>query len=135
LIYLDSNALVKLIHEEDESTQLITWLGLQHDGEFVSSVLVDVEVPRALRRSNPAALSAAAAKLRQVARMEVDAPVRATAAAYIDPLLSSLDAIHLATAENLVASGKRVTAFVTYDKRLAAAAAEVGLTVVSPGAS
>lgn len=75
-----------------------------------------------------------AAKLSQVARMEVDAPIRATAAAYIDPLLRSPDAIHLATAENLLASGKHISAFVTYDKRLAAAATEAGLTVVAPGA-
>jgi len=67
--------------------------------------------------------------------MEMDAPVRATAAAYIDPLLRPLDAIHLATAENLVASGKRISAFVTYDKRLAKAATEAGLTVVAPGAA
>jgi predicted nucleic acid-binding protein len=134
LIYLDSNALIKLIHEEDETPQLVTWLGLQPDGEFVSSALVEVEVPRALRRNNPAALASAAAKLRQVTRMAVDEPVRATAAAYVDPLLRSLDAIHLATAENLVASGERITAFVTYDKRLASAAAEAGLPVVAPGA-
>lgn len=134
MIYLDSNALIKLIHEEDETRQLTTWLSLQPDGGFVSSALVDVEVPRALRRSNPAALGAVAAKLRQVARLDIDEPVRVTAAAYVDPLLRSLDAIHLATAENLVASGIPVTAFVTYDKRLAAAAAEVGLTVVAPGA-
>lgn len=134
MIYLDSNALVKLIREEDETAQLITWLSLQPDGEFVSSALVEVEVPRALRRHQPAALGTVAAKLSKVSRMDMDEPVRATAAAYVDPNLSSLDAIHLATAENLVASGKHITAFVTYDKRLAVAAAEVGLTVVSPGA-
>jgi len=32
-----------------------------------------------------------------------------------------------------VAAGKRVTAFVTYDKRLAAAAGDAGLSVVAPG--
>jgi predicted nucleic acid-binding protein len=135
LIYLDSNALVKLIREEDETPQLLTWLSLQSDGEFVASALVEIEVPRALRRSQPAALGMVAAKLSQVTRMELDAPIRATAAAYIDPLLRSLDAIHLATAENLVASGKHISAFITYDKRLAAAAVEAGLTVVAPGAS
>ena len=135
MIYLDSNALVKLIREENESAQLITWLSVQPDGEFVSSALVEVEVPRALRRSQPAALGMVAAKLSQVARMEMDAPIRATAAAYIDPLLRSLDALHLATAENLVASGKHISAFVTYDKRLAAAATDAGLNVVAPGAS
>jgi len=134
LIYLDSNALVKLIREENESAQLITWLSTQPDGEFVSSTLVEVEVPRVLWRDQPEAMAAVATKLRQVSRLEVDAAVRATAAAYMDPYLRSLDAIHLATAENLVASGKRLSAFVTYDKRLASAAADVGLSVVSPGA-
>jgi predicted nucleic acid-binding protein len=46
--------------------------------------------------------------------------------------MRSLDAIHLATAELLIASGKTITAFVTYDKRLAAAAAQAGLPVASP---
>ncbi len=135
MIYFDSAALVKLIREEDETSQLITWLSTQPDGEFVSSALIEVEVPRALRRNQPEALSVVAAKLSQVSRMEVDAPIRATAAAYKDPYLRSLDAIHLATAENLVASGKHLTAFVSYDKRLSAAATEAGLPVVSPGAS
>lgn len=134
MIYLDSNAIVKLVREEDETAQLITWLSTQPDGEFVSSALVEIEVPRALRRNQPAALGMVATKLSQVTRIEMDAPVRATAGAYVDPLLRSLDAIHLATAENLVASGKHISAFVTYDKRLAAAAAEVGLNVVAPGA-
>ncbi|HEV2778367.1 MAG TPA: type II toxin-antitoxin system VapC family toxin [Actinophytocola sp.] len=133
MIYLDSNALVKLIREEDETPQLITWLGMQPDGEFVSSALVEVEVPRALRRNQPEALAGVAATLRQVSRVEIDAPIRATAAAYMDPLLRSLDAIHLATADHLVASGKHITAFVTYDKRLAEAASAAGLTVVAPG--
>jgi predicted nucleic acid-binding protein len=135
VIYLDSNALVKLIREEDETPQLITWLSVQPDGDFVSSALVDIEVPRALRRNQPEALGKVAGTLTQVSRLEMDAPVRATAAAYVDPLIRSLDAIHLATAENLIASGKRISAFVTYDKRLAAAAVEAGLTVVAPGAS
>jgi predicted nucleic acid-binding protein len=133
VIYFDSNALIKLIREEDETPQLLTWLSLQPDSEFVSSALVEVEVPRALRRNQPEALGAVREKLRLVSRMDMDAPVRAIAAAYTDPYLRSLDAIHLATAENLVASGKKITAFVTYDKRLAAAAVEVGLTVVAPG--
>lgn len=134
MIYLDSNALVKLIREEDETEELITWLNAQSDGELVSSVLVEVEVPRALRRSQPEVLGFVAAKLSQVSRVGIDAPVRATAGAYVDPLLRSLDAIHLATAENLVASGKKLSAFVTYDKRLAAVASDAGLTVAAPGA-
>lgn len=134
MIYLDSAALVKMIREEDETPQLISWLGSQADDELVSSALVEVEVPRALRRNQPEVLGVVAVVLGRIARVDIDAAVRATAGAYMDPLLRSLDAIHLATADLLVASGQHVTAFVTYDKRLAAAAADAGLTVVAPGA-
>ncbi|WJK43445.1 hypothetical protein O7608_14190 [Solwaraspora sp. WMMA2056] len=44
---------------------------------------------------------------------------RATAAAFAEPTLRSLDAIHLATAQVLTnESGTALTAFVTYDRRL-----------------
>jgi uncharacterized protein len=134
LIYLDANAVVKLVRKEKESAQLVTWLSTQPDGQFVSSTLIEVEVPRALWREQPDAMAGVAARLRQISRMEVDALVRATAAAYMYPHLRLLDAIHLATAENLVASGKHISAFVTYDKRLGSAAADAGLSVVAPGA-
>ncbi|MDT5037418.1 MAG: uncharacterized protein QOE03_2603, partial [Micromonosporaceae bacterium] len=74
-----------------------------------------------------------AAVLARLHRVEINAAVRAAAGAYPDPLLRSSDAIHLATAELLIASGKTLTAFVTYDKRLAEAAGVVGLTAVAPG--
>jgi predicted nucleic acid-binding protein len=46
--------------------------------------------------------------------------------------LRSLDAIHVATAEMLVASGKALTAFVTYDRRLADTARNLQLPVEAP---
>lgn len=134
MIYLDSAAVVKMVRDEAETPQLVTWLNARPDELLVSSVLIEVEVPRALRRSQPSGLALVAATLARMVRIEIDASVRATAAAYLTPQLRSLDAIHLATAEHLVASDKTVTAFVTYDKRLAEAAAEAGLPVVTPGA-
>ena len=133
MIYLDTNALVKMIREEDESPQLVAWLNERDSDELVASCLVEVEVPRALRRNQPEVLGLVTAALGRVARVEINDAVRAMAGAYLDPNLRSLDAIHLATADHLVASGKRLTAFVTYDKRLGAAAAEAGHTVVAPG--
>ena len=65
--------------------------------------------------------------------MEIDDAVRATAGAYPSAHLRSLDAIHVATADQLVASGGTVSAFVTYDKRLAACAVELGFDVAAPG--
>lgn len=133
MIYLDSAALVKLVREEEETRALVTWLNTQPDQRLVSSVLVEVEVPRALRRSQPSVLGAVAATLARIDRIEVDAAIRATAAAYVDPDLRSLDAIHLATADELIASGKTVSAFVTYDIRLAEAARAATFTVAAPG--
>lgn len=135
MIYLDAAALVKLIREERETPALISWLNDHPEDQLVASTLVEVEVPRVLRRNQPEVLSAVATTLSRLVRLDIDAAVRATAAAYVDPQLRSLDAIHLATADHLVASGKTMTAFVTYDKRLAASAADAGHTVVAPGSS
>lgn len=133
MIYLDSAALVKLVREEAETRALVDWLNERAGRRLVASMLVEVEVPRALRRSQPGVLGAVAATLARIDRIEIDAAVRATAAAYADPQLRSLDAIHLATADQLVASGKTVSAFVTYDRRLADLARAGPFPVVAPG--
>ncbi|HEY7489248.1 MAG TPA: hypothetical protein VH912_32725 [Streptosporangiaceae bacterium] len=66
--------------------------------------------------------------------MEIDATIRTTAAAYEDAALRSLGAVHLATAQVLASgAGAEFEAFVTYDKRLLAAAAAIGLPTASPG--
>jgi len=132
VIYLDTAAIVKLIRVEQESAALVGWLNERSTQPLVASALVEIELPRALRRSQPEVLGLAAAVLSRLHRIEINAAVRATAAAYVEPTLRTLDAIHLATAEFLIASGKPLTAFVTYDKRLADAATRVGLTVTSP---
>jgi predicted nucleic acid-binding protein len=67
----------------------------------------------------------------RVARYEIDEVVRAAAAAFPDPNLRSLDAIHLATARGIF--GGQLTAFVTYDLRLLAAAEASDLPSASPG--
>jgi predicted nucleic acid-binding protein len=135
VIYLDSCSIVKLVVREDETDALLAWLQTRHEEQVVTSMLAEVEVPRALRRAAPGFLGVVSSVLIKIDRFEVDAPVRATAGAYSQVNLRSLDAIHLATAENLIASDKEVSAFVTYDKRLASAAQEAGLPVVSPGAA
>jgi hypothetical protein len=115
-----------------ESRDLVEWVNDRNEAT-VTSVLSEVEVPRALRRSGPVYLAAMPGVLASISRVEMDASVRATAAAYVTDTLRSLDAIHLATAEVLVASGKTVSAFVTYDRRQAAAASAAGITVRAPG--
>lgn len=129
MIYLDSAAVVKLVRNEPSTAALISWLNNRTGVPLVSSVLVEVEVPRALRRSAPAALPAVPAALARLYRLEVDATVRAAAASFLDPNLRSLDAIHLATALQL---GRGLDAFVTYDGRLHAFAQRAGLPAASP---
>jgi uncharacterized protein len=133
VIYLDTAALVKLVRVEAESAALVMWLNARSSEPLVASALVEVEVPRALRRSQPGVLGGVAAVLARLHRVEINAAVRAAAGAYADPTMRFLDAIHLATAELLAASGKTVTAFVTYDKRLAETAGQAGLPIVMPG--
>jgi predicted nucleic acid-binding protein len=129
VIYLDSAAVVKLVRLEPGTADLVAWLNARAGSDLVSSALVEVEVPRALRRSAPAALPAIPAALSRLYRLEIDAPVRAAAAGLPDAGLRSLDAIHLATAAMI---GAQLQAFVTYDVRLLAAAQQAGLPVASP---
>jgi predicted nucleic acid-binding protein len=133
VIYLDTPAIVKLIRPEAETADLHSWLSDNTDRTLVTSVLAEIEVPRALRRADPSRMSAVPTILAKINRIEIDAVVRATAASYDDPELRSLDAIHLASAHTLVLEGLRLRAFVTYDTRLAESVRRIGLTLVSPG--
>ncbi|MGH7751050.1 MAG: type II toxin-antitoxin system VapC family toxin [Candidatus Dormibacteria bacterium] len=134
MIYLDSSAVVKLVRLETSTIELVDWLSSRPGASLVSSALVEVEVPRALRRHAPSAMSGVPGVLARLYRLEVDWAVRATAAAYQDPSLRSPDAVHLATAQ-LVGAEDPVEAFVAYDTRLLAAAEALGLAVASPGLS
>jgi uncharacterized protein len=132
MLYLDSSALVKLIRREPESDALADWLDARRSTPWVSSTLVEVELPRALRRTDDSLLAHVPATIARLARYEIDDVVRAAAAAFPDPELRSLDAIHLATATAIFAG--KLTAFVCYDQRLLIAAAAEGLPTQSPGA-
>lgn len=132
MIYLDTSALVKLIRIEAESEALGRWLDDRTEIRWFTSVLAEVELSRALRAACPEGLPAVAAVLARLDRFEIDAVIRSTAAAYLDPTLRSLDAIHLATAQT-AASVTPLTALVTYDARLSAAARALGIPVHAPG--
>jgi predicted nucleic acid-binding protein len=122
----------ELLRRERESDAFVDWLDDRPDTLLVTSQLSEVELPRALRRIDPTLLAGAPALLERLARQEIDDVVRATAAAYASAELRFLDAIHLATAQVVI--GSRLTAFVTYDGRLLAAATDLSLAVASPGA-
>lgn len=131
MLYLDTSALVKLIRREPESDALVDWLDAQTPAPWVSSTLIEVELPGALRRVDPSLLVEIPAIVARVSRYDIDEVVRAAAAAYPDTELRSLDAIHLATADAVFRS--RLTAFVAYDERLLTAAAGAGLPTAAPG--
>ncbi|MFJ4844058.1 hypothetical protein [Streptomyces sp. NPDC088733] len=57
MIYLDSAAIVKTVHQEQGTGELGNWLNDRPDEPMVSSSLVEVEVPGVLRRSAPQALA------------------------------------------------------------------------------
>lgn len=135
MIYLDSAAIVKLIRAEPESDELGIWLAERIQAPRVSSALCEVEVARAIARHSPGSHPYMAAIMDTIARFDIDHPVRSMAATIKDPLLRSLDAIHLASAQILRAEFGESPIFVTYDKRLLTAAKAVDLPVASPGAA
>ena len=128
MVYLDASAIVKLIVSEPESAALRRELA--GDSEWVSSALARVEVLRALRRTGATAGSLRFAEelMDRIALVRVDQPVLNAAASAEPAGLGSLDSLHLATVLSLVG----VDAFVSYDRRLSAAAAAAGLKVLSP---
>ena len=132
MIYLDTSALVKLIRDEAESQDLADWLDERVDSPWITSAQTEVELPRAIRAGAPEGLSAVPGVLDRLDRFEIDTVVRATAAAYPDDKLRSLDAIHLATAQT-ASSAAPLTALVAYDHRLRQAAADLGIPVAAPG--
>lgn len=97
---------------------------------LVSSAISRTEVHRALLRSGPDAAERAADVLTRIDLVRVGDPVLRAADALLPPELRTLDAIHLATARLL---GDDLGPFVTYDVRMAEAAARAGLRVVAPG--
>jgi predicted nucleic acid-binding protein len=132
VIYLDTSALVKLIRIETESEDLADWLDERTEIRWITSAVAEVELPRAIRAVAPEGLPQVPAVLARLDRFEIDPVIRSTAAAYPDPALRSLDAIHLATVQ-IAASTTPLTALVAYDTRLSEAAEALGITVVAPG--
>lgn len=131
MIYLDSSALVKLAHPEPHSDQLRAWLAVRSARTMIASALARAETVRALRRHDPAALPRVPALLDRLHLLPIDTRILERAEALPDPLLRTLEAIHLATA---LALGVPELTFVTYDRRLSGVVTEHGLTVAAPSA-
>ena len=127
MVYLDSSALVKLVVTEGESAALRRYLRTER--RRASCELARVEVIRAVRPHGQAATGRARRLLRRLDLVHMDEELLDAAALLDAGALRSLDAIHLAAARTL---GDELTALVTYDDRMAAAAGRLGLTVRAP---
>jgi hypothetical protein len=129
-IYLDSSALLKLVLPERETVALRAALAGWPD--WVSSWLSAIECRRAVRRARGNASERARMDhvLASCTLLRVEEHALRLAETIGSRELRSLDAIHLACALSI---GDYPDAFVTYDGRLASAARELGLNVLSPG--
>lgn len=127
--YLDASALVKLVLRERETGALRRHVA--HAKRRASSAIAVVEVTRAAKAGDPhpATLTEARRVLEETDLVTPDRALLEHAAELASRRIRSLAAIHLATALAV-----EPDEFVAYDERLLAAAAEAGLTVVSPGA-
>jgi uncharacterized protein len=124
--YFDTSAFLKLIVAEDHSLELREAM---MGADLWSSVLLDVEAHRAARRLGVSA-DAVSQALEAVALITLGDDAVRNARSIGEDGLRTLDALHLATALEL---GDDLEAVVTYDRRLAAAAADEGVAVESPG--
>ena len=84
---------------------------------------------RAIRGQGSPALTRARRTLARLHLVTIDEELLDSAAAVDPRVLRSLDAIHLAAAQLF---GDELTAVVTYDRRMAAAAELIDVTVATP---
>jgi predicted nucleic acid-binding protein len=125
--YLDSSAIVKLAVRESESLALRRYLRRRQP--LVSSALARTEVLRALLPTGNEAMSRGRAVLQRIDLVRVNDRILNAAGILRPAELRSLDAIHLATAQEL---GDELSALVTYDDRMVTAAKQLGYKIVQP---
>jgi uncharacterized protein len=125
--YLDSSAIVKLAVQEPESAALLRYVRRRRP--LVTSALARTEVARVLLPLGADAVHRGLDVLTRIDIIRINDRVLDAAGAMLPAELRSLDAIHLATAQLLGADLARI---VTYDERMADAAADLRLTVVAP---
>jgi predicted nucleic acid-binding protein len=125
--YLDSSAIVKLVVREPESAALRRHLRRRRP--LVSSALARTEVIRALLPLGQPAVTRGHEALRTIDLIRLNDRILRAAGELDPPDLRSLDAIHLASAQQL---GAGLRQLVTYDERMFEAAERFDLAVVAP---
>jgi predicted nucleic acid-binding protein len=125
--YLDSSAIVKLAVAEPESAALRRYLRRRRP--LVSSALAKTEVARALLPLGEEAVRRGLEVLARLELIRISDRILAAAGALPPAELRTLDAIHIATAQQL---GSDLARLVTYDQRLRVAATALGAPVAAP---
>jgi predicted nucleic acid-binding protein len=136
ILYVDTSVLVKLLVREAESeaveVELLRW------GRLATSVVKEVELPRSVARAReerPDAVIDGSVVLQGVlasaAIVPLDADIVAKARDVSPVHVSTLDAIHIASALSL---GDELAAVATYDHRMQDALAKLKIEVVAPEA-
>lgn len=125
--YLDSSAIVKLAIREPESLALRRYLRTRRP--LVFSALARTEVLRALLAAGDEAVRRGRDVLQRLDLVRVNDRILIAAGLLLPSELRSLDAIHLATAQQL---GQDLKVLVTYDDRMADAARQLGHRIVQP---
>ncbi|MGH9118481.1 MAG: type II toxin-antitoxin system VapC family toxin [Acidimicrobiales bacterium] len=125
--YLDSSAIVKLAIDEPQSEGLRRHL--RRRGPLLSSALARTEVVRALLDEGELGISRGRAVLGRINLIRVNDRILSAAGTLLPTDVRSLDAIHLATAQQL---GDDVRQVVTYDDRMTAAAQQLGIRTATP---
>ena len=125
--YLDSSTIVKLAVREPESLALRRYLRRRQP--LVSSALARTEVLRALLPAGDEAVTRGRTVLQRIDLVRVNDRILNAAGVLRPPPLRSLDAIHLATAQEL---GDELSALVTYDDRMVDAAKHLGYRIIQP---
>lgn len=128
-IYLDTSALVKLVVAEDESQALRHFLGTHADDSLFSAALARTELIRAVAPNGHAAIADAKDLLNGLDTVTLTRQLLDDAGTLLPLRLRSLDAIHLAAAQR---AGDSLRAVITYDTRMLAAAADLGISAASP---
>jgi predicted nucleic acid-binding protein len=126
VIYLDTSAFLKSVWEENESAALLDAIA---DRPTISSALLAVEARRSTVRVDAALLPRTDLLLGEVTQVDLSPAVLESASRMPDPLLRTLDAIHLATA---LLVREELDVLLSYDDRLLAAADAHGIPTAAP---
>lgn len=127
MIYLDTSAFLKLVKPEPQTAAMEAFVDGRAD--FVASTLLAIEARRGALRRAPRSLPRVDLLLREVEMVAISPAIVESASRLPDPLLRSLDAVHLATA---ILLRPDLDLLVSYDTRMLAAAVAYGIPTASP---